>query len=446
MNTELEETQNRHSTAAVSLAGYAGALLLVAVATVAGLLIASRWGNTPVVLLYLLPVLAAAIYAGLGQGLIAAAASALVYNYFFTEPFHTFEIYSAADIVTVVVLFLVAVVCSQLAASVRRQERLASEHATRNATIAGFARRLLSSSDEAELAAISVAQIARIFGCNVAILNGQDAARTIAASSSQATLSPGDLAAATFTLQSGERAGRGEKRAPQADWQFHPVMAGGAVLAAVGLARSDGALPVTEDRRLLFESLLDQMALALERARLEGAARETAALRARDKLRSALLTSIGDDVKPRLKAVQAAVRALRRDGVSDRSIVNELDSEVNRVERHIDNLVDINPGAQYEPIPLGEIAVDLHCRTVTRNGEELHLTPKEFAVLAELAKHAGRVLTHAQILRAVWGPGQQDHVDYLRVAVRALRQKLERNPATPELIVNEPGVGYRLVV
>src|SRR3546814_4972692 len=57
-------------------------------------------------------------------------------------------------------------------------------------------------------------------------------------------------------------------------------------------------------------------------------------------------------------------------------------------------------GAQYEPIPLGEIAVDLHNRTVTRNGEEVHLTPKEFAVLAELAKHAGRVLTHAQILRS----------------------------------------------
>jgi two-component system, OmpR family, sensor histidine kinase KdpD len=83
---------------------------------------------------------------------------------------------------------------------------------------------------------------------------------------------------------------------------------------------------------------------------------------------------------------------------------------------------------------------------VTRNGESVHLTPKEFAVLGELAKHAGRVLTHTQLLRAVWGPAQQDHVDYLRVAVRALRQKLERDPACPDLIINEPGVGYRLVV
>lgn len=66
-------------------------------------------------------------------------------------------------------------------------------------------------------------------------------------------------------------------------------------------------------------------------------------------------------------------------------------------------------------------------------------------MLAELAKHAGRVLSHRHLLRAVWGPAQQDHIDYLRVAIRALRQKLEADPAHPALIVNEPSVGYRLM-
>ncbi len=65
-------------------------------------------------------------------------------------------------------------------------------------------------------------------------------------------------------------------------------------------------------------------------------------------------------------------------------------------------------------------------------------------VLAELAKQAGRVLTHAQLLRAVWGPAQAKQIDYLRVAIRSLRQKLERDPSRPELILNEPAVGYRL--
>lgn len=440
-------TLNRRLTPlGASLAGYAGALLLVALSTAIGLLIQARWGDSQVGMLYLLPVLAAAIYAGLVPGLVAAVASALAFNYYFTAPYHTFIIHSPADIVTVVMLFVVASVCSQLAASVRQQAQLAADHAARNATIAGFARRLLSTRGESEVAEVCAARLARLLGCHVTILFGQEEVRQVASLPGDIALSPGDFAAATFTLQSGEPSGRGEKRAWQADWQFHAIASEQQVLAAVGLARDDGLPPVSEDQRLLFESLRDQMALAFERARLEFAARDSAALRARDRLRSALLISIGDDIKPRIKAVQSAVRALRRSGTADRALVTELDGEVTRIERHIDNLVDVGPGSGVEAIPFGEIVIDLHRRQVTRAGEEVHLTPKEFAVLAELAKNAGRVLTHAQLLRAVWGPARQSHVDYLRVAVRALRQKLEADPAKPDLIINEPGVGYRLTL
>ena len=79
-----------------------------------------------------------------------------------------------------------------------------------------------------------------------------------------------------------------------------------------------------------------------------------------------------------------------------------------------------------------------------RGGEEVHLTPKEFALLAELAKHRGRVLSHAHLLRTVWGPAHEKQIDYLRVAIRALRQKLELAPSAPALILNEPAIGYRL--
>ncbi|WP_324475945.1 MULTISPECIES: DUF4118 domain-containing protein [unclassified Novosphingobium] len=446
MKADLTIPMPRLNPLGQTLAGYAGAMLLVAVSTAIALLIEARWGTSPVGMLYLLPVLVAAIYAGLGAGLTAAVASAAAFNYFFTAPYHTFVIHSPADIVTVVMLFVVASVCSQLAASVRRQAQIASDHASRNATIAGFARRLLSTRGEAEVAEICVAQLADLFGCHVAVLAGPDGALDLISKPRDIALSPSDLAAAMFTLESGERSGRGTRRAREADWQFHPIASGEQVLATVGLAREDGTPPISEGQELLFESLLDQMALALERARLEFDARDAAALRARDRLRSALLTSIGDDIKPRLKIVQAAVRGLRREGTSNRGLVAQLESEVASIERHIDNLVDVRSGSQEEAIPLGNITIDLHRRIVTRSGAEVHLTPKEFAVLAELAKNAGRVLTHPQLLRAVWGPAQQDHVDYLRVAVRALRQKLERDPANPELIINEPGVGYRLIV
>lgn len=92
-----------------------------------------------------------------------------------------------------------------------------------------------------------------------------------------------------------------------------------------------------------------------------------------------------------------------------------------------------------------EIRIDLSLRTVTRDGVSVHLTPKEYALLAELAKWPGRVLTHKHLLSAVWGPAQAGQTEYLRVAMRALRQKLEATPSQPRLLINEPGVGYRFL-
>jgi two-component system KDP operon response regulator KdpE len=102
------------------------------------------------------------------------------------------------------------------------------------------------------------------------------------------------------------------------------------------------------------------------------------------------------------------------------------------------------PAETEAPIVFGDVTLDLGRRLVARAGEEIRLTPKEYALLAELAAHAGRVLTHAHLLRAVWGPAHEQDVEYLRVAARGLRLKLERDPSRPELIRNEPGIGYRL--
>lgn len=95
-------------------------------------------------------------------------------------------------------------------------------------------------------------------------------------------------------------------------------------------------------------------------------------------------------------------------------------------------------------VGFGDSSIDLVARRVTRGGEELRLTPKEYALLAELARHPGRVLTHVHLLRTVWGPAHIDDVEYLRVTMRGLRRKLEPDPAAPILLRNEPGVGYRL--
>jgi two-component system KDP operon response regulator KdpE len=83
-------------------------------------------------------------------------------------------------------------------------------------------------------------------------------------------------------------------------------------------------------------------------------------------------------------------------------------------------------------------------RLVTRSGEPLRLSPKEYDLLVRLIEGQGRVLTHRQLLTAVWGPAHAEDVQYLRVFIGQLRQKLERDPTRPGLIVTEAGVGYRL--
>ena len=93
----------------------------------------------------------------------------------------------------------------------------------------------------------------------------------------------------------------------------------------------------------------------------------------------------------------------------------------------------------------GDLAVDLVRRHVTRGGHEVKLSPKEFDLLRHLVMHAGKVLTHRHLLREVWGDESAD-VQYLRVYMRQLRQKLEAEPERPQHILTEPGVGYRLAI
>jgi two-component system KDP operon response regulator KdpE len=96
-------------------------------------------------------------------------------------------------------------------------------------------------------------------------------------------------------------------------------------------------------------------------------------------------------------------------------------------------------------LSVGDVIVDLEAQQVTKAGEPVHLTPTEFALLRELALNPGKLLTHAMLLRRVWGPGYETETEYTRVYVRRLRAKLE-SPDGPALIATEPRAGYRLVL
>ena len=95
-------------------------------------------------------------------------------------------------------------------------------------------------------------------------------------------------------------------------------------------------------------------------------------------------------------------------------------------------------------IAVGDLVIDMAARTVTRAGEEIHLTPIEFDLLKTLARDRGKLITHRQLLRAVWGPAYETETHYLRVHFAHLRAKIEQDTSHPRYIVTDPGVGYRL--
>lgn len=120
--------------------------------------------------------------------------------------------------------------------------------------------------------------------------------------------------------------------------------------------------------------------------------------------------------------------------------IEELLARIRVALRHSERTM----GNRQSIIRAGGVVIDLARHVVTNNGVELHLTAIEFKLLAYLAAHADRVLTHQAILSHVWGFEDSDHVEYLRVYIGQLRKKIETNPDVPQILVTEPGIGYRL--
>jgi two-component system KDP operon response regulator KdpE len=121
--------------------------------------------------------------------------------------------------------------------------------------------------------------------------------------------------------------------------------------------------------------------------------------------------------------------------------VPELLARMRVALRHASRPADAPEAPVFEA---GQVRVDLVRRRVYRAGEEIHLTPTEYRLLATMIRHAGRVATHRQLLEEVWGANYVGQTHYLRVYMAQLRHKLEPDPARPRLLATEPGVGYRL--
>ena len=324
-----------------SPAGYALTTAMVAAITAIASALFHILDLGNVGMLYLLPVMAAASLFGLRTGLYAGLVSSLAYNFVFLPPVGTFSISNPENVISIFVLLGIAIATSQLTARVRAQADLAAASARTNATLAGFLRQITSVNTTEEAAQMICDDVRRLLDVQVVLLAPSPGAalEILAASDAGYRLDAMDTAAATWAFDTGAAAGKGSGTLAASEWLFQPLRTGERVLAVLGVSRDSGREPVRADQLPLLTSLLDQSALVLERLRLETEMRDVEAVRTRDRLRAALLSSVSHDLRTPLTAVIAAAAQLHHGATPE--LIGTIESEAARLNRFVANLLDM---------------------------------------------------------------------------------------------------------
>lgn len=322
--------------------GYMISFGLVALVTMAGATMFELGNVANAGLLYFVPVMVAATRYGLRTGIVTGLVSSLAYNFFFIPPTHTFTIQDPQNIVTVMVLLGVAIVTSQLAARVRDQAVLARRSARQNSSLAGFARLLTVTRDRTELAQLLCAETARLLDVSTVLLLPDGSDLTVAAAyPPEDRLEAIEHAAARWSFEHAQAAGKGSDTLTASDWLFHPLTAGGRTLGVFGVANAEAGSPLRSDQLPLLLSLIDQAALALQRVELEGEMAALSRLEERDRLRAALLSSVSHDLRTPLTAILGVLRGMQPASAEQREQLASAVGEAERLNRFVANLLDM---------------------------------------------------------------------------------------------------------
>jgi two-component system sensor histidine kinase KdpD len=288
-----------------------------------------------------------AVRLGLWPSLLASVVSALAYNYFFTEPYHTFTISDTKDVIAIVFFAVVAVIVSNVAAQARMRLLGAMERSRTTESLYAFSRKLAGAGTIDDVLWATAHQIAAMLRVRVVLLlpdNGSIAVK--AGYPPEDTLEEADLAAAKWAWEKNRPAGRDSDALPGAKWLFFPMRTGRGQIGIVGICRDEpGPLLRAEQRRLL-DALSDQGALAIERVHLVEDVERARRVAETDRLRSALLTSISHDLKTPLAGVLGAAGALRGmskslDDNAKADLLTTIIDESERLNRFIANLLDM---------------------------------------------------------------------------------------------------------
>ncbi len=334
-------------TSAFSFRPYLVSLGIIAVALSLGMALRQLLDVANIGVVFLVGVLASALWFGLAPGIFTSVVSALAYNFFFLTPLYTFTIGDPESIVTFIFFLIVSVIASNLTARVRGQAIAARQRARMNEDLYLFSKKLAGTATLDDVLWATAFQIASMLKVRVVLLLPEEGRITVKAGyPPEDMLDEADLAAAKWTWENDRPAGRGADTLPGAKRLFLPVRTARGAIAVVGIDDDRQGPLLTPERRRLMDALTDQAALAIERVHLvEDLDNAKLAVEA-DRLRSALLTSISHDLKTPLAAIMGAAGTLKEfsgalDAPTKDELLGSVLDESERLNRFIANLLDM---------------------------------------------------------------------------------------------------------
>ncbi len=329
---------------------YAFAAVVTAAATALSLLLDRLLPVAGVGFVFITAVVAVAVRSRRAVALFTAVVCFLAYNFFFTEPRLTLRVAHGTDVVAVFAFLLAALACSQLAGRVRGQMvglRAANEH-TR--ALQSLGERLAAAVDEGQVFEAAAEELAAALGCEAVVLcrppGDAGSLRPVASRPPGAALGAKDAAAADWVAAHGQQAGRYTGTLSASEWWLLPQVVERGCLGAVALRFAGSQVRLSEEQRRLAEAMVQQIALAADRARLAADLESAHVESETERLRAALLSSVSHDLRSPLASVIGAATSLTAYGDSmppqdRRDLLESIRSEGERLDRYIQNLLDM---------------------------------------------------------------------------------------------------------
>jgi two-component system, OmpR family, sensor histidine kinase KdpD len=326
---------------------YIWATLLAAAATGVSSLIFPFISPVNLVIIYLLAVVLSAVYLGRGPAILTSILSVAAFDFFFITPRFSMAVSDTEYLLTFAGLLAVGLIISHLTSLVREQANAAQGREMQTVALYELGKDLTVTAKLTDIAKTVITQIGQTFGRDVAIfLPEEHGPLKVYAASPGLVIIDNELAVADWSFQRGQAAGRGTDTLPDASMRYQPLRTTRGVVGVLGVRPADAGHQLSHDQRRTLDTFANQVAMAIERARLAEQARQAEILEITDKLQSALLNSISHDLRTPLVSITGALSSLmdetiKLDAASRRSLVETAYEEADRLNRLVGNLLDM---------------------------------------------------------------------------------------------------------